>query len=70
MSSNFMMEESLFAKALQVAPDQRDIFLRETCGEHVELRSRIERLLLLHQQQNTILDTEWEEPGEDGGNIV
>ena len=58
MSSNFMMEESLFAKALQVAPDQRDIFLRETCGEHVELRSRIERLLLLHQQQKLTQQTQ------------
>ena len=67
-----MTEEELFAKTLRVSGHQRATFLSEACGGDDERRARIERLLQLHERQDTILDAEGITPVRrtGGGHLI
>jgi serine/threonine protein kinase/tetratricopeptide (TPR) repeat protein len=52
-----MTEESLFLAALEKpAPAERQAFLVQACGEDVELRHRVERLLQAHERTSGVLE--------------
>ena len=45
---------SMFLAALERAPDQWPAFLDEACGDHAELRARVEQLLHAHRKMGSI----------------
>ena len=49
-------EEGLFAGALALAPEARESFVRQACGDNTELRTRILALLAGHEQRECALD--------------
>ena len=52
-----MKECDIFMQAMEIeAADDREAFLRGSCGEDVALRQRIDQLLLSHEQDNSVLE--------------
>jgi WD40 repeat protein/serine/threonine protein kinase len=50
-------EETLFTEALAISsPEQRSAFLKEACGDNVELRQAVEELLKLHFDSESFLN--------------
>ncbi|MCA1708132.1 MAG: hypothetical protein LC808_34590, partial [Actinobacteria bacterium] len=47
---------ALLGAALEQAPQQRKAFLDEQCGENVQLRTEIERLLAAHDDCSSFLE--------------
>ncbi len=48
---------TVFLEALdQENPDQRDAYLRSTCGDDAELRASVESLLAAHDRPANLLD--------------
>ena len=50
-----MSEETLFAEALELPPEERPAFLDEKCGENAELRERVGLLLRSHETAESFL---------------
>lgn len=50
-----MNEQSIFAKAIHLAPPARDAFLDEACAD-ASMRQRMDELLRLHEQTNLEVD--------------
>lgn len=48
--------ENLFQTVLERAPADRALFLDESCGDDLELRSEVESLLEAHEQADSFLD--------------
>src|SRR5262245_30566853 len=46
---------TIFAEACQLAPDARDAYLHETCGQDPSLRQLLEEMLQAHSQQEDFL---------------
>ncbi len=51
-----MIEEEIFAQAIELTRDERSAFLLEKCGDDSAFRSRIERLLVAHDSDSRVLD--------------
>jgi serine/threonine protein kinase len=51
-----MSEESLFHRALEKPPDERDAFLEQACADNAALRQRIEALLQAHDNPGGFLN--------------
>jgi tRNA A-37 threonylcarbamoyl transferase component Bud32 len=60
-----MIEEELFAQALELPHEERGEFLREACGRNQALHKKLDRLLAQHERTSSILD----EPCEDSGDL-
>ena len=56
-----MTEETLFAEAIELPPEDRGTFLDEKCGDDSELRERIEVLLRSHDTADSFLANSAEE---------
>ncbi len=55
-SDLYALEKELFLRALELrSPDEQRALLIEACGEHDDLRRRLERLLDLNQQKDNLL---------------
>ncbi len=52
-----MNEQSIFSEALLLEPDEREQFLRQSCGEDESLRSQVLALLASHQAAGEFLQT-------------
>jgi len=46
-----------FHASLERPPEERDVFLAETCGADAELRAALDRMLAAHEQAGDFLDT-------------
>ena len=51
-----MSEASIFIQALELAPEEREAFLRETCGGDAALRKGVAALLREHEEKAGPLD--------------
>ncbi|MBZ5609466.1 MAG: protein kinase [Acidobacteriia bacterium] len=49
--------KDILALALEQAPEARDDFVRQVCGDNHELREEVQSLLLYHDQADTLLET-------------
>ncbi|HUQ34692.1 MAG TPA: protein kinase [Pyrinomonadaceae bacterium] len=56
-SERWQAVDKLFDEALNVSPSQRELFLRERCGEDVSLRRRVEKLLAATNADDGFLET-------------
>ncbi len=56
-----MTEETLFAEAISLPPEERAIFLDKACGDDSDLRERVEILLHSHDEAGTFLAKSAEE---------
>lgn len=52
--------EEIYNAVLDVAPDKREIFLKEECGDDPELRQEIESLISFENNSQNFLDTPFE----------
>jgi len=52
-----MNEQTIFTAALEREPGERSLFLDEVCGADQELRQRVEKLLRLHADAGSFLDS-------------
>ena len=52
----WLQVEKLFQTALERPPADRALFLDESCGDDLELRSEVESLLEAHEQADSFLD--------------
>jgi hypothetical protein len=55
MNSDPNLEKDLFAEALELPPDQREVFLKGACRNDDQLRRRVEDLLRVHGDATRIL---------------
>ena len=62
MNQNPNIEKDIFAEALELPPDQREVFLKGACRSDEQLRQRVEDLLRVHEDAGRILATEAELP--------
>ncbi len=51
-----MTEESVFAGALSLCPEERGAFLAQACAGRPELRAAVEALLVAHEKPHNVLD--------------
>jgi WD40 repeat protein/tRNA A-37 threonylcarbamoyl transferase component Bud32 len=58
MNQDPNIEKDLFTEALELPPDQREIFLKGACRSDEQLRQRVEDLLQVHGDATHILKTE------------
>jgi len=49
-------EEKIFYEALEKSPEQREAFLKETCGKDQQLYNRVEALLKAHDVDDSFLE--------------
>ena len=56
MSSDSDREVGIFTEALKLAPQDRDAFLDDACGDDEELRRRLEELLRAHDRLGGFLE--------------
>ena len=49
--------EKIYHAALEIQPDQREIFFREHCGADENLRREVESLLSFEESSDNFLDT-------------
>jgi serine/threonine protein kinase len=49
--------KEIVATALEQAPEQREVFVREACGQDDALRQEVESLLLHHDQADSLLES-------------
>src|SRR5947207_15682618 len=55
-------EATIFNVARQIeAPDDRRLYVRQTCGEDPELYARVEALLRVHDEEQSFLESPAEE---------
>src|SRR5262249_30510425 len=52
----YQQAEALFNAALEMTPDEREVFLAEASGSDTELRQDVESLLAIADQQGSFLD--------------
>ncbi len=57
MSDSPYCEESIFQKCLELPPEERDAFLKTTCGVDAHLRIRVQTLLKSHESAAGFFDT-------------
>src|SRR6516165_9225113 len=48
--------KELFLAALAVPPAERAAWLRQACGQDVELRKRVDQMLTAHEKSQSLLD--------------
>lgn len=77
MFVNPQREIELFLEAVQLPRDARTHFLRQACGADAALRSRLEKLLIAHEQVDSFMAQSAEEAtfgsrvaGEKPGNVI
>ena len=56
MKGDSEREIALFTQALKVPPDQRDAFLKRSCGRDEELRLKVEALLRAHGRLGNFME--------------
>ena len=57
MSDEQLNLDSLFLAALEIeTPEQRAVYLAQSCGDNVSLRNEVEQLLRSHQQAGSFLE--------------
>ena len=56
------IEKDIFAEALELPPEQREVFLKGACRSDEQLRQRVEDLLRAHGEASRILATQAELP--------
>jgi serine/threonine protein kinase len=62
MNQDSNIEKDLFSEALELPPDQREVFLKGACRGDEQLRQRVEELLRVHGNSSRILKTGAEQP--------
>lgn len=55
-SERLKQVEDLYHAALELSPDERETFIRESCGEDEELRSELETLLAVKRSSNDFFE--------------
>jgi hypothetical protein len=58
MSSDYRWEEieTLFDAVREYPPEERASWLLEACGDDIELRQQVERMLAAHEQAEGVLE--------------